>query len=133
MEEMTIKEVTIKVVECLRESTSPTGISAVEISEKKRLYVQKVYDVLSVLNTFPNDVTPLITKNGRNYIMKKSCMDDIDRKIVSELQQARILIKKLKIISEYMESIDKSRTFKMDELTKRLEYIEIDLPQSYVF
>lgn len=133
MEEMTIKEVTIKVVECLKESTSPTGISAVEISEKKGLYVQKVYDVLSVLNTFPNDVTPLITKNGRNYNMKKSCMDDIDRKIVSELQQARILIKKLKIISEYMESVDKSRTFKMDELTKRLEYIEIDLPQSYVF
>lgn len=124
-EDTSIGDISERVVECLKEA--PDGITAREISEENGFLVQKVYDVLSILNSFPNEATPLATKNGQKFILRKLCMDRIDKKIVAELQQARILIKKLKIVLECTDP------HKKGDLAKLLEYVEVELPQNYVF
>ena len=131
MEEITIRDVVIKVVECLK--ANPRGVSAKTISEENGVPIQKVYDVLSVLSAFPNEVTPLVTKNKMDYALEGPSLDGLDRMVVDELQQARIYIKKAKIILEYMKSLEKVEDFNNEVLLKKLEFIEIELPQNYIF
>lgn len=131
MEEITIKDIVVKVVECLK--ASQDGVSAKGISREKRVPLQKVYDVLSVLNGFPNEVTPLVTKNKKVFALEGSGLDGADKLIVDELQQARIRIKKMRIALEYMKSLEKAEDFSKEDLLKKFEFFEVELPQNYIF
>ena len=129
----TIRRTAARVVDYLHKSAEGGGgASARDIAEQNGLYPQKVYDVLAVIGAFPNELTPLAEKRGRVYVTPSRWADGIDSAIVAELQHAKILVEKIKIVLRCTEA-GAEEVGRKDMVLKQLEYVKVELPQNYVF